>query len=205
MFNNVKKTTKSRRMSRTLSLSGIQIYQPHAALNASDIDEIYAKRCELSKKEIGAFLNGRYHLKGETIDIMFTLFDTDSSESIDKNEFALMIADLNQFFETYDANEIDFYESTDSTIFQQMAFMYCCCLCTLGLSCVTARKTIETQVQDRAHRTSSSVNRMNKELLEFTKAKRHPTSTNVQGPVYSPVAQTLGSSSVAEDVTFTRV
>ena len=94
----------------------------------------------IDRDELRFFLQGRYNMTVESADKVFTLFDNDKNNTIDKDEFAKIIHKSNELVAKFDEDEIKHLTSSGVKIICCSYFGYCCCLCTV--SCFLINKYI---------------------------------------------------------------
>ena len=90
------------------------------------------KNGTLEADEFRAFICGRFYISP---DKLFALYDVDKNSTIDVDEFKLIIDVMNKICAKYDREEINGLTSKAQAVGAAGCFAYCCCICTLGISC----------------------------------------------------------------------
>ena len=124
---------RSRRLSfsREKSFSSSLEFRAYDRVTESEIEALFSRHAALDKREIRAFLAGRFKLEDRWVKVLFDKYDRNRNRTLEKDEFRAMVADLNSCLDTFNEQEAEFYADHLLGIYWGLALTYGCCLCTV--------------------------------------------------------------------------
>jgi hypothetical protein len=105
--------------------------QIYIQVGQDEVDNLFMFRKALDKSEIRAFLSGRIKLEDRLVQLMFKKYDHNRDRLIEKEEFEAMVVDINSCLAAFDEQDRRFHVTHMQTVYNSLAFMYGCFLCTV--------------------------------------------------------------------------
>lgn len=115
----------------------------------------------LDHSELRAFLQGRFELSSDCCEKVFKKFDNDRNNTIDLAEFSVIIEEINGIVIKFDEEDLSYHQLVSKKVCLVALFEYCCCPCTIGISCCLGQCYLSTLQAELTGRVLSSGERLN--------------------------------------------